>query len=343
MVPVEHGAGQVSSVDDPDGFTHRFANVNGIRLHFVEEGEGPLVMFLHGYPFLWYLWRHQVKAMAAAGFRAVAVDQRGYGQSDCPTDVASYDITRLAGDVVGLINALGGGPAVLVGQDWGTPVAYHTTLMRPDLVSGVVMMCTPPSARGLVRPADAFRAYADAGIHYYMTDLGRPGATAEIMRDLRGFLLGIFYSTSGYCTDEERWRWAWRDPETVTDTYVVPATLPPHLSQQALDYYVGEFTRTGITPANNWYAAIDAGWDNTSFLDGAVVHQPALFLTGEHDPAMKPLFGIARQEQAFASLQTNFTDMRGVIVMPGVGHTPPEERPDDVNAVLLTFLEGLGS
>ena len=117
-------------------------------------------------PFLWYLWRHQIKALAAAGYRAVAPDQRGYGQTDCPPDVESYDLTHLVGDVVGLINTLGAESAVVVGQDWGTPVAYNTALMRPDLVRGVLMMCTPPSARGAVRPRDAFKAYADNGVTF---------------------------------------------------------------------------------------------------------------------------------------------------------------------------------
>ena len=126
------------NVDDPQAFDHRFAAVNGIRLHYVEEGQGPLVMLLHGYPFLWYLWRHQIKVLAAAGYRVVALDQRGYGQSDCPEDVDAYDITHLVGDVVGLMKALDSDSAVLVGQDWGSPVAYHTALMRPDLVRGVV-------------------------------------------------------------------------------------------------------------------------------------------------------------------------------------------------------------
>ena len=128
----------------------------------------------------------------------------------------------------------------------------------------------------------------------------------------------------------------------MSDTYTVPATLPPHLSQQALDYYVAEFTRTGIQPANNLYAALDTGWEHMSFLDGAVVQQPALFLTGDRDPSIKPLFGIDRQGPALKSLQTNFRDMREIITMPGVGHSPPEERPEEITAIVLKFLKDIG-
>jgi pimeloyl-ACP methyl ester carboxylesterase len=234
-------------VDDPQSFDHRFATVNGIRIHFVEEGKGPLVLLAHGYPFLWYLWRHQIKAVAAAGYRVVALDQRGYGQTDCPQDVDSYDLTHLAGDVVGLMKALDSKPAVLVGQDWGTIVVYYTALMRPDLVRGVVMMCSPPTARGAVRPSDAMEQIFN-GLNFYQSYFATTEASTEIMRDLRRFLLGVFYSTSGYCPADKQWRWAWKSPETFSDTYIVPETLPPHLSQQALDYYVGEFTRTGSSP-----------------------------------------------------------------------------------------------
>ena len=329
------------SVDDPQGFAHRFVSLNGIRMHYVEEGEGPLVVLLHGYPFLWYLWRHQIKFLAAAGYRVVAIDQRGYGQTDCPADVEAYAVTQLVGDVVGLINALGGKPAVLVGQDWGSPVAYHTALMRPDLVRGVIMMCSPPDARAPVRPSEALQGLEAKGIAFYQGYLATREAAVEIMRDLRRFLLGVFYSTSGSCPDEDQWRWAWKASESFSDTYTVPESLPPHLSEQALDFYVGEFTRTGIQPANNWYAALDKGWESTSFLDGATVRQPAVFVVGDRDPSTKPQFGIDRQGHALASLKTNFPNLRDVITMPGVGHMPPEERPDEINSIVLEFLEAI--
>lgn len=330
----------MNSVDEPQSFAHHFATTNGIRLHYVQEGQGPLVLLLHGYPFLWYLWRHQIKALAAAGYRVVALDQRGYGQTDCPHDVDSYDITHLVGDVVGLMSALDIKSAVLIGQDWGSPVVYHAALMRPDLVRGVLMMCSPPSPRGAVRPSEGMKRFPK-DLNFYQSYVAQPEAATEIMQDLRRFLLGVFYSTSGYCPVGEQWRSIWKSPETFSDTYTVPESLPPHLSRQALDYYVGEFTRTGIQPANNWYAAIDRSWENTSFLDGATVQQPAIFLTGDRDPSIRPLFGIDRQGPALKSLKMNFPNMLEIITMPGVGHTPPEERPEEVNTIVLKFLKDI--
>lgn len=221
-------------------------------------------------------------------------------------------------------------------------VAYHAALMRPDLFRGVLMMCSPPQARGTVPPLASMRvAFGEKSLDFYQEYFSRPEAAQEIMADLRSFLLGVFYSTSGYCSDDEQWRAIWTKDENFSDTYTVPDTLPPYLSQQALDYYVSEFSRTGIRPANNWYAAIDLGWQATSFLDGATVKQPALFLTGERDPSLKPLFGIDRQGPAIKALRANFSNMRDVLTLPGVGHTPPEEKPDEINDILLTFLSSI--
>jgi pimeloyl-ACP methyl ester carboxylesterase len=244
------------------------------------------------------------QSLGGSGYRVVAPDQRGYGQTDCPQGVSSYGVTHLVGDVVGLMSALKSKSAVLVGQDWGSPVVYHAALMRPDLIRGALMMCSPPGARGAMRPSDAMKQLPN-DLNFYQSYVARPETATEIMRDLRRFLLGIFYSTSGYCPVDKQWRSIWKSPDTFSDTYTVPTTLPPHLSQVALDYYVGEFTRTGIQPANNWYAAIDKSGENTSFLDGAIVQQPSLFLTGDCDPSIRPLFGVDRQGPALRSLKTN--------------------------------------
>jgi pimeloyl-ACP methyl ester carboxylesterase len=337
----------LNGVDDPQSFSHRFATVNGIRMHYVEEGDGPLVILLHGYPFLWYLWRHQIKALAAAGYRVVAPDQRGYGQTDGPEGVESYDMTRVVGDVVGLMNAVGSESAVLVGQDFGSPVAYHVALMRPDLVRGVVMMCAPPSPRAPISPWAAARLVydQDPDIVFYQELLSQPETAQEIMRDVRRFLLGAFASTSGSASDDKQFQWAWKPPTTLWDAIPVPdgGALPPYLSQQAFDYYVAGYTRTGIQSANNaTYAAIETSWANTSFLDGAVAQQPALFLTGERDPTLKPRLGFDRQGPAIKALPTAFRDMRDILTIPGVGHTPPEEAPDEVNAIVLKFLNDIG-
>lgn len=328
------------NADDPELFDHHFCEVNGIHMHYVEAGSGPLVILLHGFPFLWYLWRHQIRALAQAGYRVVAPDQRGYGQTSCPEGVEAYDITKLVGDVVGLMKSLDEESAVLVGQDWGSVVGYHCAAMRPDLFRGLFMMCTPPQPRLPASPS-SIREHYYSELSFYQECLIAPETVAEISGDLRSFLSGIYYSTSGSCADTEQWRWAWRQDEQFRDTYTVPKVLPPHLSQTALDYYVSEFTRTGIQPSIHWYGAIDRTWEMTSFLDGVVAKLPAVFLTGERDPALKANCDIDRQGPAFASLKQTFSDLREIITIEGAGHTPPEEKPAEVNSELLRFLDSL--
>ena len=329
-------------IDDPNAYTHKFVELNGIRLHYVEEGEGPLVILLHGFPFLWYLWRHQIRALAAAGYRVVAPDQRGYGQSAQPTELVDYDVTRIVGDVVGLVKELGEDDAVVIGQDWGTAIAYFSAVMRPDLFRGIFMMTSPPDAWAPVRPSQLrvkMTQYAD--LNFYQEYLTRPTTAGELQADIRNVLKGLYYSTSGSCSDEERWRWVWHKDEAFSDTYVVPKTLPAYMSEQALDYYVSEYSRAGIKAPITWYQAIESDWDARTFLTGVTCRLPAVFLTGDRDPSMQVLEGIDRQGPAFRSLAANFPNLRKTIKLEGAGHTPPEEKPAEVNAAILEFLGSL--
>lgn len=330
------------NIDDPASFTHKFADVNGIRVHYVEEGQGPLVVLLHGFPFLWYLWRHQLRSLAEAGYRAVALDQRGYGQTSQLAEVIDYDFTRLVGDVVGLVRELGEDSAVVVGQDAGSPIAYFSAVMRPDLFRGVVMMCSPPDTWSPARPSQALGALLQStDLNFYQEYLTRPTTPDELMKDIRSFLSGLYYSTSGSCSDDELWRWVWHKDETFSDTYVVPETLPAYMSQQALDYYVSEYERAGIKAPITWYQAQESDWDARAFLNGIICQQPALFLTGDRDPSLRVLEGIDRQGPALQSLRRNFANLRDIITIEGAGHTPPEEKPAEVNDVLLGFLRSL--
>src|SRR5260370_5621391 len=163
---------------------HRFVTTNGIRMHYVEAGRGPLVVLCHGFPESWYSWRHQIGALADAGFHVVAPDQRGYGRTEAPDDVTRYTLLDLVGDVVGLIDALGEERAVVVGHDWGAPVAWHTALLRPDRVRGVSGLSVPYRPRGTASPIAAMRAGLGEG--FYQVYFQQPGvAEAELERDVR--------------------------------------------------------------------------------------------------------------------------------------------------------------
>ena len=153
---------------------HKFVNTNGIRMHYVEQGSGPLVVLCHGWPESWYSWRHQIPALAAAGFRVVAPDQRGYGQTDAPAPIESYHILNLVGDIVGLVNSLGVESAVIVGHDWGAPVAWNSALLRPDVFRAIASLSVPYSPRSPMRPTDGMKALA-GDQHFYMLYFQEPG------------------------------------------------------------------------------------------------------------------------------------------------------------------------
>ncbi|MGW1865984.1 alpha/beta fold hydrolase [Streptomyces mauvecolor] len=317
---------------------HRMIDVNGIRLHIAEEGEGPLVVLLHGFPESWHSWRHQFGPLAAAGFRVVAPDQRGYGRSDHPEDVDAYSILHLVGDVVGLIHALGEERAFVVGHDWGAPVAWHTALLRPDVVRGVAGLSVPPPFRGARPPLAAMQERF--GGRFYWNYFNRPGvADAEFAKDTRTALRKLFYSASGDAPDAGR-----PDQALVADPgrgwladMTDPEALPDWLTEADLDELTESYAK-GFTGALNWYRNLDRNWELTAAWQGAVVSVPALYVYGDRD--LVPAF--PGTPELIAKLPELMPDLRREPVMlPGCGHWTQQERPEEVNAALVDFLTQL--
>lgn len=321
--------------DDPDAFNHCFAEVNGIRMHYIDEGQGPLVILLHGFPYLWYMWRRQIVALAEAGYRVVVPDQRGFGQSDRPKTIEAYDMSQSVGDIVGLMAALGETSAVIIGHDLGAWVAQAAAMLRPDLFSGLVMLNTPIPPRGKVKPTLVLQAMAKGRVyhHLYFQQLDKPDR--ELAADPRKTLSSVFYSISGSAVGAERWRLFVEADEPILNAFTEPKdAFPAWLSPRSLDYYVAEYTRTGFTGALNYYRCRDRNWEITAFLDGAKVHQPSLFIGGAADPSLEPLEIRGLYDQMDAYLPA----LRKKVLLPGVGHSAAEESPEEVNELLLEFL-----
>ncbi|WP_030317745.1 alpha/beta fold hydrolase [Streptomyces sp. NRRL B-3229] len=317
---------------------HRTVDVNGIRLHIAEEGEGPLVVLLHGFPESWHSWRHQFAPLAAAGFRVVAPDQRGYGAGDHPEDVSAYSILHLVGDVVGLVHALGEERAFVVGHDWGAPVAWHTALLRPDVVRGVAGLSVPPPFRGDRPPLEVMRERFDG--HFYWNYFAEPGpADAEFGKDPRAALRRLLYGASGDAPDAGRYEQA-----LVTDLdrgwladMPDPGTLPDWLTEQDLDELAASYTQ-GFTGALNWYRNLDRNWELTAPWHGARVTPPALYVYGDRD--LVPAFpGTPELIEQLPRLMPNL--VRDPVRLKGCGHWTQQERPDEVNELLVEFLTGL--
>jgi len=315
--------------------SHHFVDTNGIRMHYVEAGKGPLVVLCHGFPESWYSWRHQIAALAEAGFRVVAPDQRGYGQTDRPEAVDAYDQLHLVGDIVGLVNALQVRSAAIVGHDWGAPVAWYSAQLRPDLFRAVGLLSVPYIPRGPWRPSAIVKAAFGDKIFYqeYFQEEGT--AERELERDVRASLLGTFYSLSGDAAPNERWRYVFGRDEKFLDSVVVPHSLPAWLSEADLDFFTGEFKRTGFRGGLNWYRNIDRAWELMGFLDGAKLNQPTLFIAGEKDAVVE------FYAEAYQALEVNAPNLAKKVLLPGAGHWIQQERPAEVNQLLIEFLRSV--
>jgi len=310
---------------------HRSLEANGIRMHIVEQGRGPLVLLCHGFPESWYSWRHQLPALAAAGYRVVAPDMRGYGQTDRPQDIAQYTLLHMAGDMVGLLDELGVEQAVIVGHDWGAPVAWTSALLRPDRFRAVAALSVPYLPRGAARPTDALKFLAGDSFHY-MLYFQAPGvAEAELEQDVKATIRRVLYWASGEAPDRPT------KPRTAKflDLMDEPGTLPSWLSEADVDFYASEFKRTGFTGGLNWYRNLDRTWELMAALKGAKITQPALFVAGDRD-----LVVVARKA-AVDHLSQSVPNLTKTVMLPGCGHWTQQERPAAVNAELIGFLKRL--
>lgn len=315
------------------GLDHRTIEVNGVKLHVATQGTGPLVVLVHGWPELWFAWRHQLPALAAAGYRAAAFDLRGFGASDAPAEVGSYTIMHLVGDVVGLIGALGERQAVVVGHDWGATVAWHTALFRPDLVRAVVSMSVPFRRRP---PAPPVRALREAGQNrFYWVYFQEPGvAETEFERDPAATLLSLLYGGSGEGQEGRVPGATLTLPPTGGFLDARPAArMPSWLTEEDLALMVAEYRRTGFRGGLNLYRCIDRNWELLAPWQDAKVTQPALYIAGSRDSVINTAAGRASFE-AMPSLVPNLRKL----LIEGAGHWIQQERPEQVNAAVIEFL-----
>ncbi|MEV6231277.1 alpha/beta hydrolase [Saccharopolyspora shandongensis] len=320
--------------------THRFVQAGDVRLHIAEAGTGPLVLLLHGFPEVWYSWRHQIATLAEAGFRAVAVDQRGYGQSDHPVSVEKYSIMHLVGDVIQLLHALDEKEGVVVGHDWGAEVAWNTALMRPDLVRGVVGLSLPYRPRGSQSQlAEMVEAFGDG---VYTNYFQRPGpADADLGADphktFRLMLRGSRKSSQSKAHA--------RPPApivpagcTYLDIYPEPEKLPTWLTETDIETYAAEFS-AGFSGALNWYRNMDHNWELTAFLQNSVIRCPALYLVGEQDRCLN-FPGVRDAIERMDELMAGRSE---ALVLPDVGHWTQQEAPAQVSAAIIEFARSVAA
>ncbi|MFI8266588.1 alpha/beta fold hydrolase [Streptomyces sp. NPDC085665] len=318
---------------------HRTVETPSGRLHLVEQGTGPLVLLVHGFPESWYSWRRQLPALAAAGYRAVAIDVRGYGRSSKPAATDSYRMLDLVEDNVAAVRALGAESAVVVGHDWGSGIAASSALLHPEVFRAVGLLSVPYAPPGGPRPTDIFGRIGGCEEEFYVSYFQEPGrAEAEIEPDVRGWLAGFYAALSADTMPAH----GEPDPHFVApggrlrDRF--PAgKLPGWLSEDDLDFYVAEFERTGLTGALNRYRNMDRDWEDLAPHRGAPIKQPSLFIGGTLDAST------AWMADAINAYPTTLPALSASHLLEGCGHWIQQERPDEVNRLLtdwLTTLQG---
>jgi pimeloyl-ACP methyl ester carboxylesterase len=345
----------------------RTVRANGQRIHVrIAGSSGPMALLCHGFPESWYSWRHQLDALALAGFRAVAMDMRGYGRSSKPTEVAAYRITEAVADCVGVVEALGEPTAVIVGHDFGAPVAWIAAWTRSDVFRAVVGLSVPFGGRGLagvpgspfgeVRPSVAHRALAGPDMLFYQEYFSLPGdvAAREVEEDLRSWMTAGLYSLSAdrplppelagvdlTSLPQDMLRELVRGAMCVprgssfASLLQLPDKLPSWLTEEDVDFYVSEFEHGGLTGPLNYYRNGELNWETLGQYQGKPVTVPALFIGGDRDVAT--IWSQEARERAEEAL----TDLRGSIILRNCGHWIMQEQPEAVDKELLVFLQGL--
>ena len=311
--------------------TQRLVDTNGVRLRVTEAGDpdGPVVVLAHGFPELAYSWRHQIPALAEAGYRVIAPDQRGYGGSSRPDAIEDYNIVALSGDIAGLLDAAGVERAVIVGHDWGSIVATTFPLLYPDRVAAVVAMSVPPIPRPPVPPTQIWRQ-AFGENFFYILYFQQPGvADAELggdpARTMRR-MIGALRPPEGNVFLQM----ATPGPEGFIDRLPEPEQLPGWITQDELDHYIGEFTRTGFTGPLNWYRNFDRNWELTEQTPSPTITAPTLFIAGTADPVL----GFTSRDRVADVVSGPYRE----VLIEGAGHWVQQERPDELNGALLEFL-----
>lgn len=316
----------------------QYLETNGVRLRAAVRGQGPLIVLVHGFPESWYSYRHQLQPLVEAGYRVAAIDVRGYGGSDKPDAIEAYSMKQLTSDLAGVVDALGGRPAILVGHDWGAPIVWTTSILHSAHVRAVVGMSVPFLGRPPRPLTEIYRAiYRDR--FFYQLYFQEPGvAERELEADIAKSLRMIYYAASGSAEGSQRGFMADKPKDAkFLDSMVDPDPLPSWLTTEDMAYYAEQFAAGGFRGPLNRYRNAERDFEELPELQGKRITQPALFIAGERDPVLDFLPG----RKLTDVMDDHYADLRGKLLIPGAGHWVQQEAPAQVNAALLSFLSEL--
>lgn len=306
----------------------RMIAANGIDMFVTEQGTGPLVVLCHGWPELSHSWRHQLPAIAAAGFHVVAPDMRGFGRTSAPKSIEAYSIFDLVGDMVALVAALGETKAMIIGHDWGAPVAWHAALFRPDIFTAVGGLSVAPPWRGREKPMETL---AKSGVtNFYWQYFQTPGAAeAEFERDVT-FTMGAV----NFGVDSSLFL---KDGQGFLGDPAIHHPRPDWISAEDHAHVIDTYKRTGFRGGLNWYRNIDRNWELTAPWHGAKISQPSIFIAGANDAVVTGILGGKRVTE----MERVLPNLKRKLIIEGAGHWIQQERPEEVNAALIDFLKGV--
>eukprot|EP00250_Pteridium_aquilinum_P005252 c15376_g1_i2 orf=356-1321(+) len=313
-----------------DSISFRFVKTNGITLHIAEQGSGPLVLMLHGFPEFWYSWRHQIPVLAKAGYHVVAPDMRGFGKSDIPDGVEKYTVCHIVGDLVGLLDALHIEQAFIIGHDWGAYIAWNLCLLRPDRAKGLVALSVYHSPRSPAPPIEMLRRSLGEG--FYMCRFQEPGrAETDFARvGYASVLKKIFF-----CDKNDLWIAS--PNQEISDVFDEPSVAPTWISLEEINFYADEFQKTGFTGGLNYYRVLNLNWELLAPWANAKVVTPTLFITGSEDV----VYALPGAQDYVKNRMKDFVpNLQGIVVLEGAHHFMHEERPDAVNMLILDSLKG---
>jgi pimeloyl-ACP methyl ester carboxylesterase len=307
-----------------------------IKLKVAVSGSGPLIVCVHGFPELWYSWRHQIAHFAARGFRVAALDVRGYGGSSKPREIAAYTLRHLASDVVAVIEHFGSGAAILFGHDWGAPIVWHTALLHPHKIRAVAGLSVPFFPRGNVPFIEIARSAYKERFFYQIYFQQEGIAEAEFESDVASALRRTYFALSGGAPLNN-----WLEPKPpearLLDGLVDPQPFPDWMSESDLAIYVDAFRAGGFRGPLNRYRAQTIDFAELAELSGRKIAQPSAFIAGERDPVRAFIPGM----DLYANPAIACADFRGSTIIPGIGHWVQQEAPEETNAALETFVRGL--
>ena len=315
---------------------------NGINIRLAMMGEGPLVIFCHGWPESWYSYRHQLPAVADAGFKAVAYDVRGYGESDKPYEVEAYTMRNMTNDVIGIIDALGYDTAITIGHDWGGPIALNTAALNEDRITATGTLSVPFTGRGPMPTLDLWKEiYKDR--FFYQLYFQKEGiAEEEFESDLSKSLFMTYTNSDGRGMkfNFEKGQSDLVKEKTKDSTFLegmeIFKDFPNWFTKEDLDYFVSQFEMSGLRGPFNRYRAQNIDWHEIPELEGKILEQPAFFVTGTLDPVN---FFVPTDQSLTERIKPNYKNLLFAEELEGIGHWTQQEAPEEVNNFILNFLE----